>query len=208
MLSHPSSLGDLIRQSEELPAISRPAGYSTVFGIQGSHPASGTPQTFRTFTTALSKPPSASAGSPNACLLSSFRISTGHRVTNSHHPANQLHRSRYGPPALLAPRADQTCRSQSFRASSSASRLEWPDITTRQTENYADRTFTCKCSGFKHQAPLSSVRSLPRALSKLRPTQPCLHQDPRLLQPSAASVTVRHSASMGGAPASTPPPVP
>ena len=43
--------------------------------------------------------------------------------------------------------------------------------------------------GFKHQAPLSSVRSLPRTPLALRPTPPFRHQDPRLLQPSAAPVT-------------------
>ena len=61
-------------------------------------------------------------------------------------------------------------------------------------------------SSIRHLAVRSGAFRVPPL--ELRPTPPCLHGDPRLLQPSAASVTVGDIRLNVRSPASTPPPEP
>ena len=80
MLSRPSSLGGLIRQSAALRSTSRhPTVIGQVFGIPGSSCPSSTPSGL-SLLNCSELPPSTSAGSPMRALPSSFRTSTGHRV--------------------------------------------------------------------------------------------------------------------------------
>ena len=123
MLSHPSSLGDLIRQSEELPPHFPAAPViATVLGIQG-------PSCLPPRPSGLSLlyfpelPPSASAGSPNTCAsvlpYQHWPSGKGGKpLATPNVRSNQLHaelafddwfvRFRYGP-SVCSPRwADQT----------------------------------------------------------------------------------------------------
>ena len=80
MLSRPSSLGGLIRQSAALRSISRhPTVIGPVFGIPGSSCPSSTPSGL-SLLNCSELPPSTSAGSLMRALPSSFRTSSGHRV--------------------------------------------------------------------------------------------------------------------------------
>ena len=80
MLSRPSSLDGLIRQSAALRSTSRhPTVIGRVFGIPGSSCPSSTPSGL-SLPNCSELPPLTSAGSLMRALPSSFRTSTGHRV--------------------------------------------------------------------------------------------------------------------------------
>jgi len=95
MLSRPSSLADLIRQSDNLHPTSRYVGYR--FGLWHSRIILPDRQTFRAFSAKLSRiaafnPPGASAPAHPRF----FSADTGHRVGGDNpwqlpHPCNQLH---------------------------------------------------------------------------------------------------------------------
>ena len=98
MLSRPSSLAGLIRQSAALRSTSRhPAVIGPVLGIPGSSCLSSTPSGL-SLLNYPELPPSTSAGSLLRALPSSFRTSTGHRVGggNPWHSKTQQPTSRWG----------------------------------------------------------------------------------------------------------------
>ena len=97
MLSRPSSLAGLIRQSAALRSTSRhPTVIGPVLGIPGSSCLSSTPSGL-SLLNYPELPPSTSAGSLLRALPSSFRTSTGHRVGegNPWHSKTQQPTSRW-----------------------------------------------------------------------------------------------------------------
>ena len=122
MLSRTSSLTDLIRQSGELPAISRhPPVIGPVLDIHWI--ILSVLLTFRAFTAVLSRIAACNTpGAPAACSSvlpqRHWPSGKGETLGNSIHPANQLHAGMsfrrfirslsLRPSCLLAPRADQT----------------------------------------------------------------------------------------------------
>ena len=105
MLSRPSALAGLIRQSAALRSTSRyPAVIGPVLGIPGSSCLSSTPSGL-SLLNYPELPPSTSAGSLLRALPSSFRTSTGHRVGggNPWHSKTQQPTSRWGGISAISP---------------------------------------------------------------------------------------------------------